>query len=100
MLYVGHSGDVPQCERCPKVRVASSDVSLPCFCPQFAIGNSACKRTDGCILVGKACPCVGVVVNSGKVYEGVVERLRKSLKRGFTFDLEVVEYNKFEGDEG
>lgn len=78
------------CCRCKRLDFVSCNTSMPCFCPQIAIGNGVLKRTDGSIIVGTqlAPGCLG---HSKSAFDALYERIRKNVERGNEVQLIIEE---------
>ena len=65
---------------------------MPVRCPQIAVGNGVRLRTDGSIIVGTAV-CPGVVKLSERSYKSLYASVKRGMRLGFNYQLEVVEEN-------
>ena len=78
------------CDRCPKLRLVSTNSTLPCFCPMLKPGNGIHGRLDGSILVGKY-NCLNSLIHPKDIFDPLYERIRKSVSRGNQVTLTIVD---------
>ena len=77
------------CLNCPKLKLVSTNSTLPCWCPMLKPGNGVHNRLDGSILVGQR-NCLGSIIHPKAHFDALYERIRKSLSRGHEVKLSIV----------
>lgn len=77
------------CLNCPKLKLVSTNSTLPCWCPMIKTGNGVHNRLDGSILVGQR-NCLGSIIHPKAHFDALYERIRKSLSRGHEVKLSIV----------
>ena len=80
----------PPCSQCPKLPFINNNTILPCYCPMIKPGNGAHNRYDGSILVGKF-NCLNSLIHPKTTFDPLYERIRKSISRGHTAKLKIVD---------
>ena len=74
------------CSKCPKLPFVCNNTTLPCWCPMLKPGNGVHNRLDGSILVGQY-NCLNSLIHPKSVFDGLYERIRKSISRGHQVKL-------------
>ncbi len=81
------------CDKCPKSlnsQPSTLNTTLPCYCPMLKAGNGIHGRLDGSILVGRY-NCRGALIHPKGFFDGLYERIRKSISMDKTVTLTITD---------
>lgn len=88
-LSLSLSSSCEACEACEQLQWVFYDTTLPIYCPMLKIGNGVYNRPDGSIIVGKYL-VPGCVLHSKDAYAPLFQRIRKSIERGNSVTLKIM----------